>query len=193
MIQIRNSMFETNSSSMHSLVLLKNADKVGTLEEAMQQDDRMIVKNGAVIIEKREDLEFGWGFEILDSFYGRLRYAIASFVPYCYDGENSLDMILRSVQELFPEITEIHLPKSEYEDEEDYAFEGSIDHNSMGTLQGFLSEKNMTLSEYLADNHVLVLIDNDNSMHFESILMSGIIDREKLCLQHEYDDEEQEA
>lgn len=59
MIQIRNSMFETNSSSMHSLVLLKNADKVGTLEEAMQQDDRMIVKNGAVIIEKREDLEFG--------------------------------------------------------------------------------------------------------------------------------------
>ena len=71
--QIRRSCFETNSSSMHSLVIKKEDEYVDPKKES----ENIYIHDGA--------LSMIWNlyfdrvpFEILTSFYDKLRYAIAS-------------------------------------------------------------------------------------------------------------------
>jgi len=77
---IRNSVFETNSSSMHSIVVLKhdNSDIVNPLENIKLDKDNNIVYS-------ERDLSFNrWPFKILTDFEGKLKFAIASLVGCCY-------------------------------------------------------------------------------------------------------------
>lgn len=170
MIKIRGNVFETNSSSMHSIALLnKDCGKITSLDEAMTEDNNMLVSyNGELVIRNEDELEFGWGFEILDTFYGRLRYAIASLVGDTHI--ENLQMIEDEVRKIIPEITSIKLPLGE----EDKLCAGYVDHESMGTLHSYLTQTGKSLSDYLADKSVIVVIDNDNDCHFSEIVSSGI-------------------
>lgn len=42
---------------------------------------------------------------------------------------------------------------------------GTIDHQSVGILQSFLDENNISLEEFLIRKDIIVIIDNDNSPH----------------------------
>lgn len=169
MIQIRSKVFETNSSSMHSIALMNDKnDKIKTFEEA-NAENPMRVTDGVLCIPDDEDLEFGWGFEIINTFYGRLCYAIASY------GDNDMDFIIETVHDLFPEIDDIQLPTASYGS--GGLTTGYVDHQSMGTLHSFLNKNNMSLADYLIDKRVMVIIDNDNSCHFSEIVLSGIFNK----------------
>ena len=73
--QIRQGVFETNSSSMHSIVVKKTLEYY-TKEEA--EGEIHIRKSGKWTIYE-DDLEFGRSpFEIIGSFKRKIHYAIAS-------------------------------------------------------------------------------------------------------------------
>ena len=73
---MREGCWETNSSSMHSMVIMKNTGQY-TLEEMI--NDIYITPKGVWRIHE-DDLNFGrWPFAILSTFAEKVRYAIASF------------------------------------------------------------------------------------------------------------------
>lgn len=75
MIQIRRGCFETNSSSMHSIVVTKNDDHYPN----EYYKDIYLTKNNELRFYS-SDLIFGRSpFEVLDTFERKLAYAIASF------------------------------------------------------------------------------------------------------------------
>lgn len=171
-LKIRSGVFETNSSSMHSVALLNRKNcMTASLGEALEEDERMGFHDGNITFHSEADLQFGWGFQIVDTFYGRLAYALASY------GKDSLDAVVEAVHSIFSEVHGIELPTDSYSGEKT---SGYLDHESYGTLQCHLSENGLILSDFLADRNTIIIIDNDNNCVFEDIVRCGILDRDAV-------------
>ena len=83
---VRRGIFETNSSSMHSIVVT-NQDSV--LEKELRREGHYFGLNNLLSFYLSDDMDFGrYPFEILVSFKDKLRYAFASLLPYD-DAESS--------------------------------------------------------------------------------------------------------
>ena len=108
---IRKNCFETNSSSMHSIVVTK--DK-GQYSKEEFTDDLYIWKDGKLNVWDSE-LEFGrYPFHILTTFKDKLMYAIASFCGGYTDDEKAdeaFDEIEKIAKKYIPELKEIKLPE----------------------------------------------------------------------------------
>lgn len=176
MVQIRSNVFETNSSSMHSVAIVKaDGGRITSLKEALAEDTDMSVQDGVLVIKDAEELSFGWGFEILDTAYQKIKYAIATYCTAYDDGTiEGLDGIMDVIGKIFPEIREISFPIEEYSRQITC---GYIDHESYGTLEYFLSNHDVSLTEFITNRNIIVIIDNDNSCHFSYIINSGIFSK----------------
>lgn len=168
MIKIRKNVFETNSSSMHSVALCNNKGYY-TREEI--EEEREIVIRDNILVVKEEDSFFGWGFEVLTTFYQKLMYTIASL---------STDDALIAVQKVFPEVEEIKMIPQDNKNGELVKATGSVDHQSYGTLQGFLEKQNIDIAEFLYNKKYMVIIDNDNTCTWADYVMSGIFHVEEM-------------
>lgn len=106
---IRRNCFETNSSSMHSIVVTKYDRPYK--ENELSWDMR---EKNEIHIWSDSDLSFDrYPFEILASIDDKVRYAIASFCSYKDDEycENFVKDLESKLREIYPEFTEIELPK----------------------------------------------------------------------------------
>ena len=131
--QIRRGCFETNSSSMHSLIITKE-DKYYTPEEC---------ESGAWVFDgklsMRYDMEFERSpFDILSTFASKLRYAIASLCGgYCKreDADNIFDeQFLPIIKEVLPEVSEVEFREGErhvFYDDDGNEIEPKWDHQTM--------------------------------------------------------------
>lgn len=101
-IQIRNGMWETNSSSMHTIVIPKD-DPKDPVDTVSYFDCSRIgnfgihssIKDGYILIKSREVFlsdGFGWGFDIVSEFIDKLFYAYSSLGP---DYTDALSDIVR--------------------------------------------------------------------------------------------------
>ena len=85
-IQIRNGAWETNSSSMHSLLIMKKRQTM-TQKEIREEYylDEDWNKDRSKILQLGWDRdEYGRGFNVLTSFRDKLSYALASMCGSCY-------------------------------------------------------------------------------------------------------------
>lgn len=85
-MQIRTGMFETNSSSAHSLLIMKNRQTM-TQKEIREEYylDEDWNKDRSKILQLGWDRdEYGRGFNVLTSFRDKLSYALASMCGTCY-------------------------------------------------------------------------------------------------------------
>ena len=131
--QIRRGCFETNSSSMHSLIITKE-DKYYTPEEC---------ESGAWVFDgklsMRYDMEFERSpFDILSTFASKLRYAIASLCGgYCKreDADEIFDeQFLPIIKEVLPEVCEVEFREGErhvFYDDDGNEIEPKWDHQTM--------------------------------------------------------------
>lgn len=179
MFKMRHGCFETNSSSMHSIVIMKDRKNTDEYFESF------LDKDGLLKIWSTSDLNFGRApFEVLSSFERKLCYAIASFglkhfnecveiaKKYAVSRYGSTDGQLRHC-------TGIKLPKSYYDDgKNDYY--GDVDHQSMDVLFGFLRKHNLTLEQFLANPNYVVIIDGDEYCIFDTMREIGLIDERNL-------------
>lgn len=86
-IQRRNSVFETNSSSMHSIAIVKSENLKGTAADyyGHQLTSEWIkpgkdVEVNSPIILNDDSLDFGrWPFRVLSTMYEKIQYAIAYY------------------------------------------------------------------------------------------------------------------
>ncbi len=126
MLKIRRHTFETNSSSMHSLnILSQEKGIVETLEQAQKENPRMTVEDGTLTIDN-DELEFGWGFDVLNTAYDRMCYVIAQILEID-DSEESKDRCIDIIHQAYPEINYIEINGEAW---------GYIDHESVGTVSG---------------------------------------------------------
>ena len=97
-IQIRNGAWETNSSSMHSLLIMKKRQTMTQKEirdEYYLDEDWHKERGNTLRLDWTNNKEFGRGFDVLTSFGDKLSYALASMCGSCYSlksyirGENT--------------------------------------------------------------------------------------------------------
>ena len=169
--QIRRGVFETNSSSVHSITISKN-----TIDE-----NKMTINDDGFI--EVEAGEFGWGVEHHRDQYTKLSYLVMMAVET--DGRQceSVEEFLKTegFQHINHEIAAhcncrgIVIPgltwtKHTYQDSKGVdrfyvTHDGYIDHQSCEdykNLQHFLDDKGVTVVEFVFNPNLMLEIANDN-------------------------------
>lgn len=156
MINIRNNVFETNSSSSHSLVVFKESNAAADNELWRLGDD------GKLYFFSQNELEFGRSpFELLTTWYRRLCYAIAS----CSDRIGEIEA---ACYRNLPGLTAIEYPKDRWNGK-DTPYYGYVDHQSAGLLESFLNQNNITFDEFIFNDKYMVVIDGDEYGIFDTL------------------------
>ena len=160
MRQIRANVFETNSSSTHSLVLFKHREERYTHDE-MYNELKYDIKDG--IYRPWEELYFGrYPFRVLTSFKDKLHYAYAN----THGIEERVEKITETLTRLVPEIFGFE-PK-------DYM---GVDET---TLPYWLVDLGITLEEFLTNKKYAVICDGDEYCIWEDLKEKGIINTDAI-------------
>lgn len=150
MIQIRKNIFETNSSSSHAMVMLK--------------EDKPIVPSWKekTIMFWEDDISFGRSpFAILDKWFGRLCYAVAN-AAYNEDLREELEELCRKRIKGFDHF---EFPR----DYDDGYFYGYVDHQSMNLLPDFLVKHDISYEDFIFNDRYIVIIDGDEYCIFDAL------------------------
>ena len=175
MIQIRSNVFETNSSSTHSVSvssLNSHYSSSTCLDEFIEYyENKVHVSFG----------EFGWEYEHYDLPYSKLSYILTMLAET--EGRN-----IQTVAELFETDgfklindavadycncdgiwidSDMKMACYEWDGNTHiyFAHDGYIDHQSCksyGSVQDFLDDYDLDITEFLFDDGVCVITDNDN-------------------------------
>lgn len=160
---IRKGIFETNSSSVHTLCIarqLTNTDNIPEREDLKEYDDVIVVTPG----------EYGWSGPNVSSFLEKVRYLMTMILDYKYDFDEEK-------REFVPENMKLELLKNDPDWQNICAVVRTyrhkellpvipdglnyyVDHQSCYAIEDFLD--GLSLTEYLFNPCVFVEIDNDN-------------------------------
>ena len=175
MILVRSGVFETNSSSSHSIVVTKGEQPIGLIDPEWRLHD------GELNLWYADDLEFGrTPFDILSDWYGRLRYAIASV------GEMYIDEITAACKRHLKGFDHFKLPQNRYGDEESYY--GYVDHQSFNLLRHTLRTHNITLDDFIFNDKYIVIIDGDEYNVFRRLRSTLLFDGTVIDYEEGVDD-----
>lgn len=135
MKKFRNNVFETNSSSTHSITIGKNCLLDDTIE--VNGDGEIILYGG----------EFGWGIEEYNDALIKANYCAIDQ----QDNDENIEMLIRVIKN-FTSCKNVII-------EIDY--NSYIDHQSYGTSDKAF-ESDETLTEFLFSSNSYLYTDNDN-------------------------------
>lgn len=184
MKQIRTQIFETNSSSSHSLNFRKKDPKLNYagLDEYVKKDKKLHMKFG----------QFGWGYDEYEDAYNKLSYLLTMIIEtkkatFCRSGITSLDeyynldefilveaIITEHVKDCTGIIIDSKVEFNPYDDPEIdinnksrgyVSHDGYIDHQSCeyyGCLDDFLNDYETDIENFIFDENIQLIIDNDN-------------------------------
>jgi len=150
---IRKSVFETNSSSMHSVAIIgSNRDSISKLYA--NNDNEITVYPG----------EYGWGYETLREPSEKLSYIVTTIAEK--NGRESLEdtIFFKWLDEMIFDYTGSKLFVHKSEDK--YYPYGYVDHQSTDTLDDFWSVNEDVFKNNMRDlifnDKYFIIIDNDN-------------------------------
>ena len=187
---IRRSVFETNSSSMHSIAISKVNGKYTDEEvyESFKYYDKHYGRKKDLHIQflndymkDKEATCFGRSpFRILSTFCDKLRYYIASRSNIWEDADYT--KFLNHIMERYSRIKSFEFTKTpecekEYTDNiYDY---GYIDHESREMLFSFLLKKNIDIDEFLTNRKYIIFVDGDEYAVSTHLVKSNILELEE--------------
>ena len=188
MKQIRRNVFETNSSSSHSLVI--TTDNEHYTREEINKNFYM-TKEGKVRLWE-SSLEFYRSpFDMLVTFKDKLRYAIAS------SNGNLVDDCREICKKYVDGFTDFEFDTKDYvwdSEVKDYVETDEPVPNYGGTddyqIEGWLKKYNVSLEEFLTNKRYIVVVDGDEYNCWLHIKDSGLVDTSKII--HDSYAEEQE-
>ena len=168
MIKVRNNLFETNSSSTHSLVV-SDYDREYNYNLPVDEYGTLEIPFG----------EFGWEWCIYREPIDKLSYLITDRIESDYEERDAIERledeylinealnrdtfveqpaiqeIFKAVKEACPNVKEIKLVKAPGS----YSCVGYIDHQSCGISRDF----DGPLSDFIFNTGVIIITGNDNS------------------------------
>ena len=177
MKQIRRNVFETNSSSSHSLVITTDNEHY-TREEI---NKNFYMTDGIVRLWE-SSLEFYRSpFNMLVTFKDKLRYAIAS------SNGNLVDECREICKKYVDGFTDFEF------DTKDYVWDSKVNDyieaddpipNYGGTddyqIEGWLKHYNVSLEEFLTNKRYIIIVDGDEYNCWFHIKDSGLVDISKI-------------
>lgn len=190
--QIRRETFESNSSSLHSLVVTKD-DRYYTKEEAWSG---MYMSDGIIDLYDR-DLYFGRSpFDVLGTLIEKSVYTMASMCDYKDD--DVYTEICDAIRSYFPEFIGFELPfEARYHESKYYSEDKIIEIYGKGNylkrddkwicwgyntgmvdediLSDFLKRENISITEFLKNKKYVVVVDGDEYCIYDSLKKSGLI------------------
>ena len=193
MIKIRQGAFETNSSSMHSLIVMDGMKTESTMACS-------VYENKAYIRDNHFERE---PFCPLNHWLDKAAYYIADN-NNCKDEDvdKVVDEVLALIAKHHPEITGVEFhSKVKYEWDADsnkfvktrnkiddgeyhwydmYNTYGEVDHQSEGFITSKIRKGEMTIEEFLFDPSIIVIIDGDEYWAFDKLKESGFIDESRI-------------
>lgn len=188
MIYIRKGVFETNSSSSHSIVMMKEGKPLKTVADSNMVDaDWHVNKDGVMDFWLEDDLEFGRSpFDMLTDWYGRLRYCIATYG----DQKDKLREIEEICQRRISGFVKFKFKEDRWENG---YYHGYIDHQSLGLLDAALEKYNIGLEEFIFDNKYIVVVDGDEYCLFNTLMDTALFNKEAVdkIVSADYDIEEE--
>ena len=164
MIQIRNDVFETNSSSAHTIAVKKNDEWDFDLKWFLDE-------NGVFELLSTSELEFGRSpFDVLCTTYQKIPYFIAAY---------GFKKISEIIKKNIPEVKKFKKPyfNSKWDDPD---LKQGIDHQSVGMLQHFIEKNNLSIEEALFNNKYIIIIDGDEYDTWGKMINCGLIDKNAL-------------
>nr|DAE13424.1 MAG TPA: hypothetical protein [Siphoviridae sp. ctLqe90] len=188
MKQIRRNVFETNSSSSHSLVITTDNEHY-TREEI---NKNFYMTDGIVRLWE-SSLEFYRSpFDMLATFKGKLRYAIAS------SNGNLVDQCRELCYKYVDGFVDFEFDTKDYvwdSEVNDYVEAEEPIPNYGGTddyqIEGWLKKYNVSLEEFLTNKRYIVVVDGDEYAIYDHIKKSGLFDTSKI-VHDSYAEEEEE-
>lgn len=179
---IRKGVFETNSSSMHSIVVMKNDVNIEN------QNDNVWIKDGKLQVFN-SDLRFGRSpFEILSTAERKLHYAMASsaltllhvakdgnYDEYFSNKLREFDSIASKVFENCVGIDYPTIPNGRNGRKWEQFDFGYVDHDSSELLTHFLDKEGISLYEFVSNPKYIVVIDGDEYCVLNTMKHSGLI------------------
>ena len=177
---IRRDTFETNSSSMHSLVITKTARPYTNDEKHLYYYGHDFELFGCCDTHTFERHPF----EVLSEPKDKLRYYVAHYVGF----KNQTDR-LKEVKELVHELT--GCPKNKiklyYEDIESWRSEKTVKAYGWAGINDtgedvfeYIEKNNISLREFVLDPRYTVIVDGDEYQEFKKLFLKGIIDLDNI-------------
>ena len=160
MVKIRYEVFETNSSSMHTLVIQPDNIIIPATEtsDSIRDELAWYIEDDALVFD--QDLYFGrHPFKILTGFGEKFKYALA-----CHITEEEYAELEEILKRYLPEIHRIVLPDIIGTDE--------------SYVQRWLSEQGISMEEFLTNNKYIVICDGDEYCIWEQMKDAGIISKD---------------
>ena len=150
MKKIRNAVFETNSSSTHSISVSElNSDELMDNVMFMNGDDNVVVEPG----------EFGWEQEVYNDSATKASYMLTYVKNYCGDKEEEFESMLKDVIKEQIGCDDVIFNESG----DQYYKYGYIDHQSSGNnAYHFVFENKETLRQFIFNKESILETDNDN-------------------------------
>lgn len=163
--QIRRSVFETNSSSMHSLTVRKEGVS-GTLH-IDEYENKVITHFG----------EFGWGYDYYTDPENKLSYLVTMLVETHRDYYSMEELCetedFQKINNAIASychcdgilIDEKLEQATSYDGTKKYEWnehEGYVDHQSVESIDSLLESYDCTIEEFIFDKGIALIIDNDN-------------------------------
>ena len=144
--QIRYGVYETNSSSCHSLSISKKG--ITEYLHVDEDENKVIVNFG----------EFGWGYETYNDAETKLSYLITMLAQYnSFSAEELYDT------DEFRRINDIVALRCECDGIIiDDSSDGYVDHQSVERIDDLMSIYDCTIEEFIFDSGIKLIIDNDN-------------------------------
>lgn len=179
---IRNNTFETNSSSMHSLVITKKARPYTQWQKNLGHYNRdwefeLFSCCDTCRFERHP-------FEVLSSPKDKLRYYVAHYIGFKGEKER-----LKEVENLVHELTECPKKKIKlyYEDIESWNSNKAVKTygwagvNDTGEdVFNYIEKNNISLKEFIMDPRYTVIVDGDEYQEFGKMFLKGLIDIDNI-------------
>jgi len=150
MKKIRNAVFETNSSSSHSISVSEvNSDELMDNVMVMNENDDVVIEPG----------EFGWEQEVYNDSVTKASYMLTYIKNYCGDREEEFESMFKDVIKEQTGCNDVILNES---GDQYYKF-GYIDHQSSSDDQlHWVFESKETLRQFIFNRESILETDNDN-------------------------------
>lgn len=140
--QIRRNVFETNSSSMHSISII-GSDREN-LDLPADEDGKLVMQYG----------EYAWDYERLSTPRQKIQYLLTAF------GQDDEGSVQKDIIEVVKEYTGVDLIVEDLDDK--YYPKGYIDHQSLGVAGEHIGSKK-ALKDFIFNDKYAITIDNDNT------------------------------
>ena len=192
--QIRRGVFETNSSSMHSLVIMKRDEKYTSeeiLDDIYLHNDNETGEKHCIWEPWESDMRFGRSpFKLLASFTDKWLYACASLV-YEYNDDTYKELVDIAIKYI-PNLKKIKLPtiSEGFADKDDEQFKNDEYYQKYGKTEDELAEYLMKKEEdwgmeinYWKTSKGWWKFDKPYTGSVDENILSGFLIKEKLSLE----------